>query len=136
MKTTEILERTRTAPTVGDFFAGHPASRRVYDAVVDAVRLAGPAEVRVSKSQIAFRNDHGFAWAWMPERYLRGERPPLVLSLALPREDRSPRWKQVFHPARGWFMHHLELNRPADVDDEVAGWIREAWTAARKAEED
>jgi hypothetical protein len=135
MKTMEILARTRTAPTVDDFFAGHPASHGLYEAVLDAVRLCGPAEVRVSNSQIAFRNDHGFAWAWMPERYLRGERPPLVLSIALPREVASPRWKQVFHPARGWFMHHLELYRPTDVDDEVAAWIREAWNAARKAQE-
>jgi hypothetical protein len=27
-------------------------------------------------------------------------------------------------------MHHLELLSPADVDNEVRGWLAEAWAAA------
>ena len=44
--------------------------------------------------------------------------------------DHSPRWKQVVEPAPGRFTHHLELRSVDEVDDEVGGWLREAWEAA------
>ncbi|NTU80389.1 MAG: hypothetical protein HGA45_13600 [Chloroflexales bacterium] len=66
----------------------------------------------------------------MPDRYLRGRTAPLVLSIGLPWRDQSPRWKQVGEPYPGRFMHHLELYDPAEVDDEVRTWLRQAWEAA------
>jgi hypothetical protein len=33
-------------------------------------------------------------------------------------------------PARSALPHHLELRRDTDVDDEVAGWLREGAAAA------
>jgi hypothetical protein len=42
----------------------------------------------------------------------------------------SPRWKEIVEPAPGRFTHHLELYDVADVDDEVRGWLRQAWEAA------
>ena len=90
----------------------------------------GSLELRVTKSQVAFRRRRAFAWAWMPGKILRGRTAPLVLSLALPERDPSPRWKQVVEPAPGRFMHHLELYTPADLDEQVAVWLRRAWEAA------
>lgn len=52
------------------FFAGHPESRRIFDALHAAVRTIGSADVRVTKSQVAFRRKQGFAAAWMPDQYL------------------------------------------------------------------
>jgi hypothetical protein len=49
-----------------------------------------------------------------------------VLSIALGRHDPSTRFKQVVHPAPAHWMHHLELHDADEVDDEVAGWLREA----------
>ena len=121
--------RTKTL-SLDDFFAGQAASRRIHRAVARAVRAAGPAEMRVTGSQVAFRRKRAFAWTWIPGRYLSGDRPPLVLSVALRRRDRSPRWKQVVAPKPGRFMHPLELATAADVDDQVAKWIGEAWAAA------
>ena len=90
----------------------------------------GSLELRVTKSQVAFRRRRAFAWAWMPGKILRGRTAPLVLSLALPERDPSPRWKQVVEPAPGRFMHHLELYTTADLDEQVAVWLRRAWEAA------
>lgn len=112
------------------FFANHAPSRPLFDTVRAAVEAIGPAEIRVSKSQVAFRCRRAFAWAWLPGRYLHGPHAPLVLSIALRRRDPSPRWKQVAEPTPGWFMHHLELHEAADVDDEVRGWLEEAWQSA------
>ncbi|HSK26909.1 MAG TPA: hypothetical protein VK894_08380, partial [Jiangellales bacterium] len=47
--------------TPEEFFAGHPAAYQVFTAVRDLVLAAGPAEVRVSRSQVAFRRRRGFA---------------------------------------------------------------------------
>jgi hypothetical protein len=114
----------------GAFFAGHDDARQIFEAVLSAVARAGPADLRVGKSQIAFRRRIAFAWVWMPEKYLKREAAPLVLTVGLRRRDPSPRWKQVVEPAPGRFTYHLELCAPEDVDAEVAIWLREAWEQA------
>jgi hypothetical protein len=116
--------------TTDEFFAGRPLAQRLFGLVLQAQEAIGPAGVRVTKSQIAFRRRRGFAWVWMPGQYLRGAAAPLVLSLSLPGRDGSPRWKEVVEPAPGRFMHHLELRDPAEVDGEVSAWLRQAWEAA------
>lgn len=90
----------------------------------------GLAELRVTKSQVAFRRRRGFAWAWRPGQYLHGQVAPLVLTVALPDRDPSPRWKQVVEPKPGNYIHHLELYASSDLDGEVAEWLRCAWEAA------
>lgn len=111
------------------FFAGHPDAQAVATAVRRAVDDVGPHDVRVSRSQVAFRRRTGFAYLWRPGQYVSSD-VPAVLSIALPREVVSRRWKEVVHPtARAW-MHHLELRAPEEVDDEVRGWLAEAYEAA------
>ena len=87
-------------------------------------------EIRVSKSQIAFRRRRAFAWVWVPQRYLRGRQAPLVLTLSFARKDESPRWKEIVEPNPGRFTHHLELRTSTEIDDEVRGWLKEAWETA------
>src|SRR5690554_1156570 len=116
--------------TLDDHFAGLEMSRRVFDAVAEVVGRLGDVEVRISKTQVAFRRRVGFAYAWVPEKHLGRPAAPLVLTVALRRRDHSPRWKEVVEPAKGRFMHHLELRQPDELDEEVAGWLREAWERA------
>ncbi|GMU40911.1 MAG: hypothetical protein AMXMBFR23_17770 [Chloroflexota bacterium] len=103
----------------------------MFDVVRAAVMAVGPAEVRVTKSQVAFSHRRGFAWAWTPDRYLGAEVAPLVLSVSLDRLDVSRRWKEVVRVPGDHWMHHLELRDASEVDAEVAGWLAEAWEAAR-----
>jgi hypothetical protein len=44
---------------------------------------------------------------------------PLVLTLALRRQDPSPRWKEIVEPAPGRLNHHLELYSAIDIDGEI-----------------
>lgn len=113
-----------------DFFRGHEGSRGIFEAVRQAIEGLQPTVMSITKSQVAFRHRKAFAWVWIPDKYLHGKHAPLVLSLALRRRDPSPRWKQVVEPAPGRFMHHLELNSPTDLDDDVLQWLREAWAEA------
>jgi Domain of unknown function (DUF5655) len=109
-----------------DFFAGHPDARAVFEKVRSILNRLGPVEVRTSKSQVAFCRQRGFAFLWLPGRYLSKPTAEVVLSIALGRHDPSARFKQVAHPAPTQWMHHLEIHDAADVDDEVVGWLREA----------
>jgi hypothetical protein len=119
-----------TELTLDAFFAGAPTSRRLFETLATAVAAAGPATMRVTKSQIAWKRRRGFAWAWMPSRYLKREAAPLVLSVSLPWRDQSSRWKQIVEPRPGQLMHHLELYQLADVDAPVREWLKQAWQAA------
>lgn len=116
--------------TVEEYFEGHDDAMRLFETVRDVVASIGPSEMRVSKSQIAFRRRVGFASVWMPGRYLGRWDVPLVLTVGLRRRDGSPRWKEVVQPAPGRFTHHLELRSSDEVDDDVRGWLEEAWGIA------
>jgi hypothetical protein len=50
----------------------------------------------------------------------------VVLSVALGRRDASPRFKEVVQPSPTHWMHHLEVDGPDDIDDEVVAWLAEA----------
>lgn len=113
-------------PTLDEFFMDFPDSRPLFDELQRLIDENCPSEMKVSKSQVAFRRNKAFAWAWIPGRYLRGKVAPLVLSVSLPQRDPSPRWKEVVQPAPGRFMHHLELYSLTDLDEQVVEWLRAA----------
>jgi hypothetical protein len=115
--------------TPEDYFDGFPEGLALYKAVEDAIATIGQATVRVTKSQIAFRRRKGFAYVWRPGQHVKSE-VPAVLSIALPREVASKRFKSVVHPSIKVWMHHIELNMPAQIDDEVREWLTEAYDNA------
>lgn len=112
-----------------DLFDGFPRGLAVCRAVEQAVAAIGDAAVVVSKSQVAFRRRRGFAYVWRPGQYVDSE-VPAVLSLALPREVLSHRFKEVVHPSSQVWMHHLELDDAAQVDNQVRAWLQEAYDGA------
>jgi hypothetical protein len=115
---------------IDEFFAGRQESKEIFDALCKAILSLGSVKSRISKSQIAFQRRTTFAWAWTPDRYLRGKQAPLVLTIGLRHRDPSPRWKEVVKPAPGRFTHHLELYSVADIDNQIRAWLKEAWTEA------
>lgn len=116
--------------TLDEFFEGREESRTLFGAVRDALPHLGPVEMRVTKSQIAFRHRTGFAAVWIPEMYLGDRGAPLVLTVYLRRRDPSPRWKEAVEAAPGRFTHHLEVRAADEIDDEVRRWLAEAWEGA------
>jgi hypothetical protein len=112
--------------TVDEFFAGHPFARAVFDRVREVASELGEYELRVGKSQVAFRRARGFAYVWIPGRHLRNPDADVVLSIPLGRHVDSPRFKEVAHPSPKVWMHHLEVYDLAEIDDQVRGWLSEA----------
>ena len=115
--------------TPESFFDGSPDGLRVFRAVAQAVDDIADAQVRVSKSQIAFSRRRGFAYVWRPSQYIHSD-VPAVLSIALGEQLLSSRFKEVVQPSLRIWMHHLELHEPTQVDDEVKGWLRQAYVSA------
>ncbi len=118
--------------SLDEFFEGYPESRRLFDTLFAEIERLGEVEIRVGKSQVAFRRGKNFAFAWTPARHLKGNRniAPLVLTVGFRHKDPSPRWKEIVEPYPGRFTHHLELFSTEDIDDEVRHWLRVAWEAA------
>jgi hypothetical protein len=117
----------RAPRTPSEYFAGNLLGQAVFDRVLAVLTNHDPVAVRVSKSQVAFRRRRGFAWLWLPERYL-GVRSAgiVVLSFALGRADPSGRFKEVVQVAPAHWMHHLEIRAVTELDDDVVAWLREA----------
>ena len=55
---------------------------------------------------------------------------PAVLSIALPYEVHSGRFKSVVHPTTTVWMHHIEIHEAGQIDDEVRGWLAQAFDNA------
>lgn len=115
--------------TIEGLFEGHPDGLAICRAVEAAALALGPAQVRVTKSQVTFARRRGFAFVWRPGQYVRSD-VPAVLSIALPRAVTSSRIKEVVHPSGRVWVHHLELWAPTEVDDEVDSWLAEAYDSA------
>ena len=70
-----------------------------------------------------------FAFVWRPGQYV-SSRVPAVLSIALPFEITSDRFKEIAHPTPTVWMHHLELRDVSEVDEQVCGWLANAYEKA------
>jgi hypothetical protein len=117
-------------PQIAEFFAGTALGAAVFGWTSGVVAGMGPAVVRLTATQVAFRHRIGFAWLWLPGAWLAHPEAEVVLSLALRHRLDSPRWKQVVEPYPGRWMHHLEVRDLAALDDELAGWVAAAYAAA------
>jgi hypothetical protein len=128
------MTRTRPGPSsrseAETFFAesvlGLAAYRRM-QAVLDDL---GPCELRVARTQVGWARRRGFAFLWLPGRWLRRPAAEVVLTISTDHAIDSPRWKEVAEVRPGLFSHHLELHSADDVDDEVAAWLADSYRAA------
>ena len=107
----------------------HPEALPLYEALegrilaeVDSVRI------KVQKSQITFYNRRLFACASFARVRRKAELPPcwLVVTVGLARRLDSPRVAAATEPYPGRWTHHIVISDPAEVDDELMGWVREA----------
>ena len=107
----------------------HPEALPLYEALegrilaeVDSVRI------KVQKSQITFYNRRLFACASFARVRRKAELPPcwLVVTVGLARRLDSPRVAVATEPYPGRWTHHVVISDPAEVDDELMGWVREA----------
>jgi hypothetical protein len=102
-----------------------PLIRALYDAVLQKVRGCGPVTVLPEKTRIAFQVRMSFAQVTPRLRWLDGH-------VVLARRLEHPRFRkiQTFSPRN--HVHEFRLASLADVDEEVAAWLREAYAVGQQ----
>ena len=108
------------------FFDGRPDALALYRALAEGLeRIAAEASVKVQKSQISFYDGGLFAMASLPKRK---RDPGLVVSFGLGRREPSPRVAASVEAYPGRWTHHVPAASEAELDGELMGWLREAWS--------
>ena len=114
------------------FFDGRPLELALYEALFRRMEAEFPdGTVKVQKSQISFYGRHLFAAASLPVR--RKKTWPehcLVVTIGLSYRLESPRVAVAVEPYPGRWTHHGLISETEQIDDELIGWLREAWAFA------
>ena len=107
----------------------HPEALPLFEALEERILAEVPdVRVKVQKSQISFYNRHLFACASFVRVRRKAELPPvwLVATLGLARPLEGPRVAVATEPYPGRWTNHILLASPAEVDDELMAWVKEA----------
>jgi hypothetical protein len=98
-----------------------PSVVRLYDRFVELVEACGGFEVTVAKTAISFKGARrGFAGAKPKQRWLDG-----YFDLQRPLSD--PRIRSASPYTKRLFVHQFRVDALDQLDEEFAGWIREAY---------
>ena len=114
------------------FFEDHPVELALYQALFRRMEEAFPeASVKVQKSQISFYNRHLFAAASLPVRRKKDwPRQCILVTIGLACRLQSPRVAVAVEPYPNRWTHHVIVSREEQIDDELLGWLREAYVFA------
>lgn len=116
--------QTHTCRPPGDLgrhFAGRaPVVRETFERVLAVVEQLGPFSVLPEQTRIALHARMSFVALMPRQRWLDGH---VVLAHRLD----SPRFRRVDVYSPRNVVHAFRLGSPEEVDDEVAGWLREAY---------
>jgi hypothetical protein len=107
-------------------FAAREQLRAVFDAFVAAAEENGPVTINATKSRITLQARMRFA-------AVEPRRQRLNAHVVLARPLTSPRFTKVEHIPPSYYVHRFGLERPEDVDDEVRGWLAEAYVSGSRA---
>jgi hypothetical protein len=110
-----------------------PEERALWDRFSALVADAGPSEMVVTKSRVAFKAHRIFAGGFFKSRRLE-----IFFDLPepVPEDERDDRFRAVWEQARLLWTHRLKIERLDDLDDTLAAWLKESWaTYSRPPEE-
>jgi hypothetical protein len=102
------------------FAAADPAVRATFDALLATAREFGPVTVNATKSRISFQARMRFAAVESRRRHLNAH-------IVLTRPIASERFTRVEFLAPYYHVHNFRLHAPGEVDDELKGWLAEAY---------
>jgi hypothetical protein len=104
--------------------------RSIWDRYVKLVDAAGPAEMIVNKSRIAFRAPHRI----FTGGFFKTRRLELFFDLPEPvsERERDDRFRAVWEQSRAVWVHRLKIERPEDLDNKLAAWLAASWAAYAK----
>jgi hypothetical protein len=107
--------------TLAEYFATGPAHERpVFDEVMEHLDSVGPVHVEPVSVGIFLKRARTFAQLRPMQRWV-------ALSFSLPRVVHHPRIsrKPISHGGR--YYHVVNVRSPDDLDDDIRGWLTEAY---------
>ena len=115
------------------FFDRHMDMLPLYQAFEEILFDSFPVvNKRVQKTQITFSNRHVFACVSFARVKRKTELPMrfIVITLGLPAPLDSERVAVKTEPYPGRWTHHIVVNKPEELDEELLSWVREAYDFA------
>lgn len=115
------------------FFDGNSAALPLLETFESLLEQAvGEFSVRIQKTQITYSNRHVFACISFLKVRKAKQRPPvyIVVTFGLHRKIDSPRIDAAVEVYPGRWTHHVLIDRPEEIDEELMSWIQEAYAFA------
>lgn len=116
---------------ISEFFVDFPEAKDCFNVIKAQIEELGPSVMRVSRSQIGFYRVHGFAYIWVPGKYLKSKCAPLALSVLLNTKLEGYAFKEIVGPKDGKYIHHLEIKDDQGLSSDM---IRVLMLAYQQAE--
>jgi hypothetical protein len=98
-----------------------PEERGIWDRYVEVVDAAGPSEMIVNMTRIAFRAPHrNFTGG-----FFKSHRLELFFDLPepVPERERDRRFRAVWQHSRTIWVHRLKIEQVDELDDTLAAWL-------------
>lgn len=118
---------------IESFFSKMPEVIPLYERIEEKIlERFEDVSIEVKKTQITFKSKRGFVYVWLPIRKMKN-RPEyyLVLSFGLEQRIESSRIAESVETYKNRWMHHLIIEKPEELNDELMRWIQEAYLFAR-----
>ena len=115
------------------YFDQKPQEAALYEALFQRLCDVVPnASVKVQKSQSSFYGRHLFAAASIPVRRKKSwPEHCLLVTFGLAFRLDSPRIAVAVEPYPNRWTHHVVIDRPEQLDEELMGWVRDAYDFAQ-----
>ena len=108
--------------TVRQHFEGkEPAVRQTYDHILKALKRIGPVVEDPKKTSIHIVNTTALAGVATRQDYL-------ILTIKSDRKLASPRVFKSEQTSAARYHHEVKLASPDEVDEELVGWLKAAYT--------
>lgn len=98
-----------------------PVVREIYDRLMAALKQIGPVVEEPKKTSIHVVNATAFAGVATRKNYL-------VLTIKSDRKLTSARIHKTERVSAGRFHHEVKLTSSEDVNEELIGWLKHAYT--------
>lgn len=110
------------------FFAGRPASRKLFDLLLKSIEKYGAPHMQVKKTQISFGKQYKYIWVWLPQTWIK-KRPvdSITLTIMTGSKLKSARIEESVSSARGYWTHHIIIKSSEEIDNELEALMRESY---------
>jgi hypothetical protein len=107
---------------VTDHFKGkEPVVTEIYAKLIATCDKFGRVTQSAKKTSIHLDAKAGFAGVYVRRNYI-------LLHVPLGRKLQSPRVAEVEQLSANRYKHTFKLTSPGDIDQELTGWLKEAYT--------